>query len=471
MTFTTKPLKNINGPKIILELNPSYKGALKWLKPSTPSSAVATVIPHPEVKSALLAAIFQKEKDADWWAVGKSLGSIAQKQQWETLQLTIPAELNFDSFSAGLGLSFYQPHYKSTPLKGLKTVQVKRTKSSLSEASITQNNHKISAVNFARDLVDRPANYLTPQALAELAVNLAKKNSRFRCKIYDLSALKKMGAGGLVAVGKGAESEPYLIVWEYRGSAAKEPPIALVGKGVCFDSGGYNLKPSGHIETMKLDMGGAATVMGVMHYLQVAQPNWNVVGVIGAVENSVSSRAYRPGDILTLLSGTTTEVLNTDAEGRIILADCLHYAKERFSPACMIDFATLTGAVITALGSEITGIMGNNQRLLKRFAQAANKAEEAVWELPLAPEHQQKVRGKLADINNLGADGRAMGSTMGGAFLAHFVGQTPWLHCDIGGTAFLDKATERFPAGGTGALVRTTLQWLESEFSAENSAR
>lgn len=316
------------------------------------------------------------------------------------------------------------------------------------------------AVNVTRDLINYPAGHMSPEDLEKRAKDIAKTCKKMKVTVLDEKKLKKMNAGGILGVGQGAHIPPRMIIIEYKGGA-KEAPEALVGKGVCFDSGGYNLKPTNHIEGMHSDMGGAGTVLGVFHYLAATQPAKNVIGVLGAVENMISGTSFKPSDIITMANGQTCQVTNTDAEGRLVLADCLHHVVTKYKPSHIIDFATLTGACVAALGNEITGIMTNTPSLLETAQKAAEENDELVWELPIIPLFREKIKGDNSDLLCWTA-GVGAGSSMAGAFLENFVQDTPWLHCDIAGTAFHDKSgSETAPRGATGAMVRTICSMMK----------
>lgn len=318
------------------------------------------------------------------------------------------------------------------------------------------------STNFLRDLVNLPANLMTPSVLAEKSKEVAQKNKKIKVTVLGEKEILKNKMGALYSVGLGSEEESKVIVLEYYGGAKDEAPVAFLGKGVTFDSGGYNLKPTNHIETMKCDMTGAATVLGLFDWVAQTSPSKNIIGVIGAVENMVSRNAYKPGDIITAMNGKTIEITNTDAEGRLVLADCLFYTATKYKPRFMMDIATLTGAVGVALGNEITGVMGNDPSLLKKVKSCAEKEEEWVWELPLIDFFKEKTKGSISDLVNWTA-GVSAGSSMGAAFLQNFIQDTPWVHFDIGSTAFHDKSGDELsPKGATGVMLRTFTQIVKS---------
>jgi leucyl aminopeptidase len=283
----------------------------------------------------------------------------------------------------------------------------------------------------ARDLVNEPPNVLFPIEFARRAVALRKLG--VAVEVLDMKSLKKLRMGALLGVGQGSAQESRVVVMRWNGAKKKEPPLAIIGKGVCFDTGGISIKPAASMEDMKGDMAGAACVVGFMHALSRRKARANVVGVIGLVENMPSGTAQRPGDIVKSMSGQTIEIINTDAEGRLVLGDVLWYAKERFKPKFMIDLATLTGAIVVSLGQEYAGLFSNDDKLAKRLIEAGEATGERVWRMPLGPEYDKMIDSKFADMKNAGS--RHGGSITAAQFLQRFVDKTPWAHLDIAGTA------------------------------------
>jgi len=312
-------------------------------------------------------------------------------------------------------------------------------------------------VSLARDLVSHPGNVATTGYLAAAAHALAERHSLI-CRVLERDELEKLGMNALVAVGKGSAEPPRLIVLEYRGGDAKERPLAMVGKGITFDSGGISLKPGAGMEEMKTDMAGAAAVLGALEAAAGLRLPVNLVGIIPTAENMPDGRAYKPGDVITSLSGLTIEINNTDAEGRLVLCDALHYARTNYKPAAMIDLATLTGACVIALGHEASALMGNDSRLVKSLQRAGERCGERLWELPLWDEYGEAMKSDIADLKNAG--GRDGGSITAGWFLKQFVGTTRWAHLDIAGTAWSDKARPCSPKGATGVGVRLLIEYL-----------
>jgi leucyl aminopeptidase len=314
-------------------------------------------------------------------------------------------------------------------------------------------------VAFARDLVNTPGGDLPPAALAAQAVALGERTG-LSVTVLDKAEMTAQGFGGVLAVGQGSANEPRFIVMEHGSAAAEVPTICLVGKGLTFDSGGLSLKPADAMVTMKGDMGGSAAVFGAMQVVAELNLPLHVVGIVPSAENMPSATSYRPDDVITTLSGKTIEVLNTDAEGRIILADGLFYA-QRYKPVAIVELSTLTGAVIVALGPHAIGMMGTDQALVDRVSAAGQQSGERAWQLPLWDEYHEMIKSEIADLKNAG--GRAAGSITAGAFLAAFVGDYPFVHLDIAGTSYADKPAKPYHApGGTGVGVRLLIEFLQS---------
>jgi leucyl aminopeptidase len=319
------------------------------------------------------------------------------------------------------------------------------------------------SVFVTRDLVTEPPNVLYPRTLADQAEGLAKLG--VKVEVLNLTKLQKLGMGSLLGVAQGSSREPYVVVMQWNGAQKRgqtrgqtrgkngAAPVAFIGKGVTFDSGGLSLKPSSGMEEMKFDMAGSAAVIGTIRALAARKAKVNAVGVVGLVENMPSANAQRPGDVVTSMSGQTIEVLNTDAEGRLVLADVLWYAKERFKPAFMVDLATLTGAIIVALGHNQAGLFSNNDELAGRLASAGDAEGEKLWRMPLGEDYDKDIDSDIADMKNIGTGGKA-GSIVGAQFLQRFVGDTPWAHLDIAGTAWVHKDNPTVPKGATGFGVR-----------------
>ena len=319
-------------------------------------------------------------------------------------------------------------------------------------------------VVFARDLENQPANILTPTAMAQAAKKLA--GGRMTVKVLDEKAMAKLNMGALLGVSRGSVEAAKLIVFEYKTPGAKGN-VCVIGKGLTFDSGGISIKPSGRMDEMRYDMCGAGAVMGFFHALKNGalgsyKPKRNIIGVIAAAENMPDADAQRPGDVVTSMDGHTIEVLNTDAEGRLVLADAISYAKKFYKPEKMCDLATLTGAVVVALGHEMSGIMGSDQKLINDLIDAGDTADEPLWQLPLWQCHKDQVKSKFADLANINSPAHGNGSTAGGAFLSYFAGDTPWAHLDIAGAAYGGLTKDYYKGGATGTAVRTLLSWTRT---------
>ena len=313
------------------------------------------------------------------------------------------------------------------------------------------------AVILARDLGNRPGNEVNPSYLATTAQQIARQTS-LRCTVLKQADLEKLKMGCLLGVAQGSAQPPVLIMLEHAPDGTSEAPIVLVGKGITFDSGGISIKPAANMEDMKMDMAGGAAVLGTMQALAQLHYPRRVVGLVPASENLPSGNAVKPGDILRAMSGKTVEVINTDAEGRLILADALAYAVAKLKPVHIIDLATLTGAVVIALGNHATGMMGTDEEMMARLRAAGECSAERVWQLPLFAEYSKQIKSDFADIKNTG--GREAGSITGAAFLKEFVAEVPWVHLDIAGTAWTREAKPYVPKGATGVGVRLLLEAL-----------
>lgn len=321
-----------------------------------------------------------------------------------------------------------------------------------SEKEVAQGIIFANAMKLTRDLANEPAQFATPSKLAEVAQSL----EGIQTQIYDKDEIERMGMGAYLAVGQGSVQPPKFIHMKYTGKNVKKK-IALIGKGICFDSGGLDLKPASSMLTMRDDMSGAACVLGIMSAIAKLQPDVEVHGIIAACENMPSGTSYKPGDILTAKNGKTIEVDNTDAEGRLTLADALCYASE-LGVDEVIDIATLTGACLVALGTVASGIMGNDREMINRIIETAKSSGETYWELPMFAEYKDSLKSDIADMKNTGS--RYGGASAAGVFLQEFVNGPKWCHIDIAGTAFLEKPQKEFIAGATGAGVRTLLNYV-----------
>ena len=316
-------------------------------------------------------------------------------------------------------------------------------------------------VFLARDLVNEPANVLHPVEFAERASQLAEIG--VEVDVLDDAAMQDKRMGALLGVAQGSSQPARLVTMQWMGGKSRRTkPICLVGKGVCFDTGGISMKPPGGMEDMKGDMGGAAAVVGVMHALAKRRAAVNVVGVIGLVENMASASAQRPGDIVTSMSGQTIEVINTDAEGRLVLADAIWYAQEEFKPKALVDLATLTGAIIVALGKEHAGLFSNNDRLAADLQEAGEYTGEKVWRMPLGKAYDKLLKSRFADMKNIG--GRMAGSVTAAQFIQRFIKDTDWAHLDIAGTAMASPKTDLNDSWGAGWGVQLLNHWIGEKY-------
>lgn len=314
------------------------------------------------------------------------------------------------------------------------------------------------AARMARDLISAPGNVATPFHLAEKALEIGGQYG-IHCTILHKEELEQLGMGALLAVGQGSQYPPRMVVMEYQGAETTGNPTALVGKGITFDTGGISLKPGANMDLMKQDMAGGAAVLGAMQAAAALKLPINLVALIPLAENMPDGRACKPGDVVTTLSGQTVEINNTDAEGRLVLCDALHYV-QRFEPAAIIDLATLTGACVVSLGHNATGVMGTDPKLIAALAKAGDATGERLWELPLWDEYGELMKSDIADLKNSG--GPHAGTISAGWFLKQFVGTYKWVHLDIAGTAWEDKGRHYLPKGATGVGVRLLVEYLRT---------
>lgn len=314
-----------------------------------------------------------------------------------------------------------------------------------------------AGVQLARDLVNAPAADIYPETLAQAAADLAGDAQGLSVEVWDAEKIRAAGMGGISAVGQASDRPARFVHMVYRPAGAAKAKLCLVGKGVTFDSGGLSIKPSDGMQTMRCDMGGAASVIGAMRAIRDLRPDVEVHGIFGAVENMINGRAYKLGDILTFYNGKTAEIHNTDAEGRLVLADCLAYASKLGMDA-IVDMATLTGACVVALGPHYSGLFSRDDALAASLLQAADAAGDGLWRLPMPEHYKDMIKAEWAAMKNVG--GREGGAITAALFLNEFVEGTPWAHCDIAGPAFLDKPHQHMVSGGSGAPVATLVRWV-----------
>ena len=365
------------------------------------------------------------------------------------------------ALSEGLYLGAYEFNkYKTNGDDGGKLSEIILSSDGLTEKRLAAETGLARAVgestNLVRDLVNEPPVYMTPTKLAETAEGIAEEDG-LGCEIFGPEEIDRHGMRGIQAVTSGSDQEPRFIHLTYEPSKKPTKTIAIVGKGITFDSGGLCIKPADSMRTMKMDMAGAAAVLGVMKALPALKPRVRVHGLIASCENMTGPRAYKPDDVIKAYNGKTIEVINTDAEGRVVLSDALSYAVE-LKAAEIVDMATLTGACIVGLGLYTAGVMGNDSKLVGKILKASREAGEKIWELPLDDELRSEIRSDVADIKNAGS--RWGGAITAAMFLENFVGETPWAHIDLAGPAYAEREGEFYPKGGTGFGVRTILDYI-----------
>lgn len=434
-----------------------------------------SIIPIPGKKPAqriLLAGIGKKEnltKDT----IRNISGKIAQKARELKLKefsIIVPPSFVIDQISSvsqiieGSKMALYKfDKFKAEKVEKSPDLTIVVSKSKKISQMIKTSEIIADGAIFTKSIANLPPNECTPTTLADFAKVISKKN-KMKCNIISKLELKKKGFGGITAVGKGSKNEPKLIVLEHNRGKSNEKPIVLVGKAVTFDTGGISLKPGAAMDEMKFDKCGGCTVLGIMKAVSELKLPINVIGIIPSVENMLGGEAYRPGDIVKLFSGKTAEILNTDAEGRLILADALSYGEKHYSPKAIIDFATLTGACIVALGNNVAAIVSNDEKLATKIKDASKKTTELVWELPLTQDFMDMIKSEVADMKNVGI-GRAAGTITAAAFLKNAIEKTPWVHVDIAGVAWTQTATKEKsynPKGATGFGVRLILDYLQN---------
>ncbi len=419
-------------------------------------------------KKVALVSIKNNLKNSDIENLGAELfGRInyGKNNEYDVISDSITVKHNnfLGHFLHGVKLKSYEFNkYKSKKDTRNILINIVGNKNKPSEKSQLKFQALEAGTFYARDLVSEPGNILHPDEYAK-RLNSLKKDG-LKVTIYDEKKLKKLGMHALLGVGQGSVRGSYLVTMEWNGAKNNSHPLAFVGKGVCFDTGGYSLKPAKFMEDMTYDMAGSATVVGLMKSLALRKAKVNAVGVVGLVENMVSGNAQRPGDIVKSYSGKTIEILNTDAEGRLVLADALTFTEKKFKPKFIIDLATLTGAIIVCLGSEYAGLFSNDDKLSKQIYEAGQNVEEKVWRMPLHKNYDKLINSKNADMQNINYIGGA-GSTTAAQFLQRFIlNKTPWAHLDIAGMAFSKYGGALNSSGATGFGVRLLNQLVEDNY-------
>lgn len=413
-----------------------------------------------------------QEKPIDYREVGGHVFQTIKKLKTENVTICIPklgAQTQDDDFpqvlmATGLKLKSWQFDKYFTKNKDKHAIHIKNIYICVENPTQAQKlfnveNEIVEGVFLTRTVVSEVPNVLTPAEMVRQAKELSSLG--VKVEILDEQDMRKLGMNALLGVGQGSMQDSYLVVMSWNGGAKDQAPLAVVGKGVTFDTGGISIKPSANMDEMKFDMAGAGAVLGLMRALAGRKASVNVVGVMGMVENMPSGSAQRPGDVVKSMSGQTIEILNTDAEGRLVLADALWYTQDRFKPQYIVDLATLTGAIIVSLGHEHAGLFSNNDTLVNDLKKAASKTGESVWHLPLGAAYDKDIDSTVADVKNIGS-GRGAGSITAAQFLKRFVNDVPWAHIDIAGTAWDKKAKPLFQPGASGFGVLLLNEWVKS---------
>ncbi len=359
---------------------------------------------------------------------------------------------------------YKKPEYED--IEEMLIVTTEKHEAPILETAIEKGRLIAEASNLARSMINEPGNYMTPSRMAEIAREIADRHD-LGLKVFERQDMETMGMGGLLGVAKGSNQPPKLITLSYSGSEGFEKALGFVGKGVTFDSGGISIKPSEGMGEMKDDMAGAAAVMAAVGAIAQLKPKINVTGIVPATENLPSGTALKPGDVVKAMNGKTIEVISTDAEGRLILADALSYAVKQ-GMSSLIDLATLTGACRVALGTLYSGVFGNDRELISKVLKAAERTGERMWQMPMPEEYKEQIKSEIADIKNTG--NRYGGAITAALFLAEFVANVPWVHIDIAGTAFSAKESGHIVKGATGVGVRTLVELALSEANNEEAA-
>ena len=476
---TTNTKKNTNNIVLFVDENFNLNGIKKYISNSE-YTYIADILKSSDLKKDLLKFIINSKKTIFLVSIKKNL----KASEFEGLGAKFHAYMSNDKknhyslyadsiniktnnfvghFLHGLKLKSYEFNiYKSKKKKNFISIDVLGTKNKISIKDQLRFKALEEGTFYTRDLVSEPGNILHPDEYAKRLLSLRKNG--LKVNVYNEKELKKLGMNALLGVGQGSIRGSYLVTIEWKGLKNNSRPLAFIGKGVCFDTGGYSLKPTKFMEDMTYDMAGSAAVVGLMKNLAIRKAKINAIGVVGLVENMVSGNAQRPGDIVKSYSGKTIEILNTDAEGRLVLADAITFTEKKFKPKIMIDLATLTGAIIVSLGSEYAGLFSNNDNLSKQLLDVGEKVEEKLWRMPLHKNFDKLINSKNADMQNINYVGGA-GSTTAAQFLQRFVlNNTPWAHLDIAGMAFSKYGGALNSGGATGFGVRLLNQLIEDHY-------
>ena len=459
-------------PKVDVKTTSSINQSLKDMNGKLGKLAIIPIPGKKQAQRILLAGIGKKENitnDTIRFVSGK-IAQTARELKLKEFSIIVPPTFINDSVSSisqiveGTKMSLYKfDQFKAEKANKSPDMTIIVPKSGKILKTIKIAESVADGAVFAKNVANLPPNECTPTTLANFAKNISKKN-KMKCTVISQPELKKKGFGGITAVGKGSKNEPKLITMEHNNGPKNQKPIVLVGKAVTFDTGGISLKPGQSMDEMKFDKCGGCTVLGIMKSISELKLPINVVGIIPSVENMPGGEAYRPGDIIKLYNGKTAEILNTDAEGRLILADALAYGEKQYSPKAIIDFATLTGACIIALGNNVAAIVSNDNKLTEKITDSSKITTEEIWELPLTQDYMDMIKSDVADIKNIGI-GKAAGTITAAAFLKSAIKNTPWAHLDIAGVAWTQGAATKEkpynPKGATGFGVRLILDYLQ----------
>jgi len=459
-------------PKFDIKITSAINQSLKDMKGKLGEISIIPISGENTMQRILLAGIGKKEKitkDTIRFVSGKIAQKARELKLKEFSIISPPSSvvepiLAISQIIEGSKMALYKfDKFKSEKTETDPDLTIIVSKSNRISKVIKSSEIVADGVIFTKSIANLPPNECTPTTLANFAKTISKKN-KMKCIVISEPELKKKGFGGISAVGQGSKNQPKLIILEHSRGSKNEKPIVLVGKAVTFDTGGISLKPGDKMDEMKFDKCGGCTVLGIMKAVSELKLPINVVGIIPSVENMPGGESYRPGDIIKLYSGKTAEILNTDAEGRLILADALSYGEKHYSPKAIIDFATLTGACIVALGTNVAAIVSNDEKLTKKVLDSSKRTTEEVWELPLNQDYMDMIKSDVADMKNVGI-GRAAGTITAAAFLKNAIEKTPWTHIDIAGVAWTQIATKDKsynPKGATGFGVRLILDYLQN---------
>lgn len=426
--------------------------------PNHLSKVEQTAIYHTEKNTYLLVNC---PKDTTIKEIGGLMLSAVANHKIENAQIipTNNAKEHISDFLLGIELSSYRfNHYYSKP-KSVTPTSIQIYDCCHAQQAYADVKHLANGVKFCRDLVSEPSNVLSPEAFKNRIVKTLGPLG-IDITVLDEEEILSLGMNALHGVARGSSKPPFVVVMHWKGSA--EQPVAIAGKGVCFDTGGISIKPSSNMHEMKYDMGGAGSVTGLMYALAARKAKANVVGIVGLVENMPDGNAQNPGDVVKSMSGQTIEVLNTDAEGRLVLADVLTYVQQEYKPKEIVDLATLTGAIVVSLGQEYAGLFCNNTQLAQHLVHSGMETKERVWQLPIGPEYDKQINSDIADMQNIGE--RWAGSITAAQFIGRFIeNDTPWAHLDIAGVAWANKPNAITPKGATGFGVTLLNHWIATQ--------